>query len=182
MLLEIDTLSGFNCADEEILIYTVNPRLKPFYFKKNPYCEKVIFNLPIGIYETENAVSRVKPLVYYPPKLPQPERRTIPPKKLTIFVGENPNKCSINRHNGKILIDDRLTFMPLPFIHFILFHELGHYFYKSEYKADIYAAAEMLNIGYNPTQVMYAQYLMLSDHQRRRKAILLKFLKQTKTN
>lgn len=181
MLLEIDNLSGFNCADEEILIYSVNPRLKPFYFKKNPNCDKVFFNLLKGIYTTDNAVARVKPLVYLPPKLPRPERRTKAPKKLTIFVGENPNKCSINRHNGKILIDDRLTFMPLPFIHFILFHELGHYFYKTEYKADIYAAAKMLKIGYNPTQVMYAQYLMLSDHQRARKRILINFLNQTKT-
>lgn len=177
----VSKISGFFSCDNEILIYSLLPRKKPFYFKKNPDKKKVFFNLPKGDFFTENKIFATKKINYKTPILPKPERRTIPPKYLTIFVGENPNKCSINRHNGKILIDDRLLFMPLPFIHFILFHELGHYFYKTEFKADIFAANEMFKIGYNSSQIMYAQYLLLSDYQRKRKRILLKFLKQTKT-
>lgn len=39
---------------------------------------------------------------------------------------------------------------------FILLHELGHYFYKTEWKTDLFALYYYLQLGYNKSQAFYA--------------------------
>jgi len=177
-----DKISGFSCSDEEIEIFSTEPRLKPFYHKRNvDYCE-VYFNLPKGKFYTENAIFKAEKLIYEIPELPEAERNLKPPKTaLKVIVSDNPNKCSVDKKKGLIIIDRNLLSDPLPYLHFILFHEIGHYEYQTEYKCDLFSAKAMIEKGYNPSQVLTAQQVSLSDRQAERKVIMLDFLQQIKT-
>jgi hypothetical protein len=53
---------------------------------------------------------------------------------------------------------------------YILLHEVGHYFYsgqgqKSEIYCDLFSANEMLKIGFNPSQIKWAQSGTLSNSE-----------------
>lgn len=179
MRLQLDNIKGFVCSDEEIEIFSTEPRTKPFYYKSNEAGEKVYFNLPKGKYETENNLLRAPKVIYELPELPEPERNLKAPKTpLRVIVSENPNKCSVDKKKGLIIIDRTLLSDPLPYLHFILFHEIGHYEYKTEYKCDLFSAVEMIKQGYNPSQVLTAQQVSLSDRQIERKTIMIDFLQQ----
>ena len=141
---------------------------------------EVSFNLPKGNYETENRLIKTEPIIYKTPELPTPERNIKAPDDLKIIVSTNPNKCSVAKQKGLIILDPSLLKEPKPFLHFILFHEVGHYDYETEWKCDVFAAKKMLELGYNPSQCLYAQYVSLSEKQNDRKEKLFNFLKQTK--
>lgn len=182
MIFEVQKLTAYKCYDCIIVIYSTLNRCKPFYYKNNSNGNEIIFNLPKGIYYTKNRIDELpKPLTYVLPRLPLAERRAKQPNSLTVYIGENPNKCSIKRSTGEIFIDDGLRVLPIPFLHFILFHELGHYFYKTEWKADLYAVKKMIDCGYNPTQCLYAHYLCLSERQGFRKRKVFNYLNKIKT-
>lgn len=179
MVFSISEKSGFFCGDEVVRICTTSPRLKTFYLKQNPKRE-LYFNLPEGEYTTDNDLEQLeRPLTYHTPELPEPERNVKEPKELTIIIEANPNKCSVAKKKGLIIIDPQLTKEPKPFLTFILFHEIGHYDYKTEWKCDLFSAKKMLEKGYNPSQCMYAQHVSLSEKQQDRKDILKEFLTET---
>lgn len=156
--------SGFICQGGQLLITKYG---KPFYVvnKQTPFA----FNLPKGVYECNLEVKKLdKPVVYSTPSLPSRERTVKLPKNFKVLLIDNPNKCSVVMELGLILLDKSLKESPEPFIVYILFHELGHFFYKSEDKCDRFAEYQMLKRGYNPSQCKYANNITLRCEDRKK--------------
>lgn len=156
---------GFSTTDNVVKIYDNNNVL--FYFKENRN-GKLYFNLPRGKYKTYNNLFKCKPRQYKKHYLPKPNKRKKLPENFEIKYINNPNKCSVDNKNHIIYFDNSFKRSPLPIKDYIKFHELGHYFYsgegnRSEICCDIFAANCMLKIGYNPSQVKWAQNGTLSN-------------------
>lgn len=71
---------------------------------------------------------------------------------------------------GKIFFDrDFLNTLDRPTLTFILLHEFGHYLYsgngqESEKKCDLFATAKMIELGYNPNQILKASLFSLTNN------------------
>ena len=129
---------------------------RPFYIKKigDSGNRFVHFNLPPGRYNSSRELTRLpRPIKYRCKKLPTAERLLDIPE-LNITVQENPHKCTVYFKTGDIVIDPSMAALAKPNLLHILFHELGHFYYKTEWKCDIFACNQMLKIGYNPSQCL----------------------------
>lgn len=162
---KVNEKTGFYCFDAIVKIYDDRGIL--FYFKENKD-GKIYFNLPKGVYSTFNTLSKKAPRSYNLTKLPTANDKKELPKKFKIVYCENPHKCSVDNNRHIIYFDNSFKNMPLPIKDYIKFHELGHYFYsgqgnRSEILCDLFAKNCMLKIGYNPSQVRWAQSGTLSD-------------------
>lgn len=151
--------TGFYCFDAIVKIYDNRGIL--FYFKENKN-GKIYFNLPTGVYSTFNSLSKKTFRVYNLSKLPTANNKKDLPKTFKIIYCENPHKCSVDNDKHIIYFDYSFKDMPLPVKDYIKFHELGHYFYsgqgnRSEILCDLFAKNCMLKIGYNPSQIRWAQ-------------------------
>jgi hypothetical protein len=114
---------------------------------------KVKFNLPLGVYKYDGNFVRLEmPVAMSNIPLPLKERN-LGHKRYEIIFGENPNKCTIFYDRGIILFDNQFLRKPLYVKYVIYFHELGHHWYNSEEKADLYAAKKLLELGFNPSQI-----------------------------
>lgn len=165
--------TGFVCYDKLIEIYDSN-RI-PFYVKKNNV-GKLHFNLPKGEYVTRNNIQKAEFRKYKLPRIEEGNSKTKLPKQFKVVFCNNPHKCSVDLKNGIIYFDNIFKTYPRPLIDFVKFHELGHYYYKgegnaSEKKCDLFAACIMLCVGYNPSQIAWAQQSTLSEqiHAKQRK-------------
>ena len=173
--ISVPSVSGFRCTDEVIKIYDDKKRL--FYQRLNPAKELCKFNLPKGEYFTPCNVARGEIVVYDIPQMPRPEKITPLPKKFFIEVGKNPNKCSVYMVTGKIFFDKQfLSSLNRSEICYIILHEFGHYLYSgngmsSEKKCDTFATCKMLELGYNPNQILKASLnsLTSSENSKKRK-------------
>lgn len=146
--------------------YSENPvkifRNGKLFYSFDKVCK---FNLPIGRYQTYNQLSKLKHPVHYNLKtLPRPERDIKLPSKFTVLKENNPNKCSVNMLTGVILIDPNFAMQNPVFLTFVLFHELGHYLYETEWKCDVFASNQMLKRGYNPSQCFNSSYHTLKNN------------------
>lgn len=134
----------------------------PFYVFNNP--RGFTFTLPPGTYTlSEGYMVKVGPAHLKDPVLP---RMRIPfPKMIRFEFAPNPNKCSIDLVRGLIWCDPSIQDLPEFCLTFILFHEIGHYFFgggeANERKCDEFAAAQMRKRGYNPSQIMAASAMTL---------------------
>lgn len=135
-------------------------------------CEKdKIFNLPKGIYTIKGVV---KEFNYKPnklPVLPKSERNEISLNdlldKLKVSFAYNPAKASINIYTGEIVIDSELNKkLSTPEFMFIYLHELGHLYYKTEWKCDMYAMYQMLKKGFNYSQCKFSINQLLKPSNR----------------
>lgn len=136
-----------------------------------------LFNLPEGTYYTKaNITILPKPNPSPVLKLPRRERHKKPPKNITVQFGHNPSKATIYHKQNRILFDTQFLRKPLYVVWFIYYHELGHKLYKSEHKADLFAAKMMFRDGFNETQIMQAPFNSLSSKQNFRKHLILKTL------
>ena len=152
----------------------------PFYYMES-FKGEPTFNLPEGVYWSENDLIEIKPLIYITPPVPKPEKRIkneLPEYNIT--VQDNPNKASVNITTGDIFLDPKFASKQKPLLTYILFHELSHNLYYSEIKCDIYAASEMLKRGFNPSQCFYSSYFCLSSKNTDRKEDLFNWLKKVK--
>lgn len=144
-------VAGF-CGKAPIKIY--DNKNRPFYIKERSVLPsgRVYFNLPTGKYITENTLEKLhRPIHYKLPPLPIQEwQKKIP--KITIKVEPNPHKCSVFYDTGIIILDPSFAKQTKPSLLHILFHEIGHFLYKTEWKCDIFSSAQMLKRGYNPSQ------------------------------
>jgi len=150
---------GFQTTDKAIRVFDKNR--KPFYVfdaKK----DVTRFNLPKGVFYTDNKIIPLKCPVKYRLTLPPFEREIKRPKKIVVTWGDNPNKATIVLQAGKILIDNSFKNYPSFVPVYVIFHEIGHYRYKSELGADAFARVQMLKRGYNPSQIGMASRLTLS--------------------
>lgn len=136
------------------------------------------FNLPGGIYKYNGSFIKLDFPVDQINIILPPKERTIngSQKKYKIIWGENPNKCTIFYSPGVILFDKSYINSPLFIRYGFYFHELGHHFYKTEWKADLYATKKMLDYGFNPSQIGRVGLMTLSDSSFDRKEKIVKIL------
>lgn len=136
------------------------------------------FNLPFGIYRYDGSFVKLdSPLSIATITLPAKERKLNGAgKKYKIVFGDNPNKCTIFYGPGVILFDRSFLRSPLYVRYGIYFHELGHHFYKTEWKADLYATKKMLDYGFNPSQIGRVGLMSLSNGSFDRKEKIVKML------
>jgi hypothetical protein len=125
--------------------------------------ERLDFNLPAGIYKYDgNFIKLPLPVPVKMITLP-PKERHYNSKRYEIIFGNNPNKCTIFYKDGIILFDNQFKNSPLYIKYGIYYHELSHHWYKTEWKADIYAAKMMLEKGFNPSQIGLVQLETLGN-------------------
>ena len=125
--------------------------------------ERLEFNLPAGEYRYDGSFIKLPfPIPVRHITLPMKERNYAP-KRYEIRFGDNPNKCTIFYDEGVILFDNSFKNKPLYIKYHIYFHELGHHWYKTEWKADLYSAKKMLEKGFNPSQIGLANLESLTN-------------------
>jgi hypothetical protein len=126
------------------------------------------FTLPAGTYTISGGtmIGRMKARKGH--KTPGGTRYPLP-DQVRLHFAPNPNKCSISLPNGVIVADPSLRNLPTFALVFILFHEIGHYFYTAEEDCDRFAADEMHRRGYNPSQIALATELTLGAGNAARK-------------
>jgi hypothetical protein len=121
------------------------------------------FNLPAGEYKYDGSFTKLSsPVPVVSVTLPMHERN-IQKKRYEIRFGENPNKCTIFYDEGVILFDNSFRNKPLYIKYAIYFHELGHHWYKTEWKADLFSIKKMLDKGFNPSQIGLASLETLTS-------------------
>jgi hypothetical protein len=176
----LDKKTGFYTRDKVVILC----HGLPFYVST----KETTFNLPSGTYEVEQgSIEELpKPIVYIVPTLPRPTRKSITPKKLKIIVEPNPHKCTFDLNKGTVRIDPAFIDKGKTFLAFIFGHEIGHLNYlgskhddNGELKCDKYSAKMLIDEGYNPSQLYFAQNLCLT-HSPERKEQFENFLKQIK--
>ena len=133
--------------------------------------ERLRFNLPSGKYNFNGSFIRLdKPVEFEKITLPPKERHIQKPKKgYQVIYGNNPNKCTIYYKAGIIIFDNSFRETPIFYRYGIYFHEIGHHFYKTEWKADMYATKKMIDFGFNPSQIALTGLLTLSSDSYDRK-------------
>jgi len=142
--------------------------------------EMLKFNLPAGIYKFDGSFTKLPfPVPMQTIILPAKERNFIK-KRYNIEFGDNPNKCTIFYDRQLILFDNSLKSMPLYVKYGIYYHELGHHYYKTEAKADLFSAKKMLEKGFNPSQIGRVALESLSNNSMERKMKIVN--KLTKNN
>lgn len=172
--IKIKDITGFY-SKNPVIIFDEN--LKTFYEKINVPKNGLYFNLPKGIYYTFCNIQKLsEPIKQALPILPKPEKK-VPFKKIRVKVGENKNKATINISTGEVLLDKNIFDAKKQVSTFILLHEIGHFFYYSEEKCDLFAAYFMLKNGYNRTQIAHAIDAGLSSRSDCRKKQLFNEIK-----
>lgn len=145
------------------------------------------FTLPVGRYVVEGA--RYVGPFKAPRALTFGRTSKRIPRRIRVVFAPNPNKCSIHLRRGLIVCDPSLRELPRVCLTFILFHEIGHFYWNNartpdeaeahERACDAFAAAEMLRAGWNPSQVAFAIDETLSPHSQGRKDERWEDLKNT---
>ena len=180
--ISVSKKTGFFTYGSPVVIY--DHRSKPFYMHPANGGKFFSFNLPKGEYFTEcNCEPMREPIPYALPTLPKRQKNIPIParlKQMRVKIGRNPNKASVIVGVHSVLVDPAIFALPLPNIIFVLFHEIGHYYFKSEEFCDLFAARQMLRLGYNPTQCSTAIIGTLSERAEGRKNCLVQKLFNTK--
>jgi hypothetical protein len=176
----IDKKTGFY-TDGKIVILCHG---LPFYVST----KETTFNLPKGIYEViDGRIQELPcPITYIVPKLAPPTRKARTPEKLEIIVEPNPHKCTFDLNKGLVKIDPEFVSKGKAFLSFIFGHEIGHLNYlgsrhdeNGELKCDKFSAKMLIDEGYNPSQLFFAQNLCLT-HSPERKEKFENFLNNIK--
>lgn len=136
--------------------------------------------MPKGKYFSNNTLRKSDTKINYSLELPTPEGFRDLPKKFVVKFARNKNKCSIfpkfNPSYALIIFDHSFKNVPNFILRYVLYHELGHFFYfgngdKSEMKCDTFANYCMLLTGFNPSQCYIANNYILSNKQKHRKQL-----------
>jgi len=88
--------------------------------------------------------------------LPEPERNRYKPFKIEFNKELKGTPARIFTQEGVIEVAPTYYKLDPPTRLFILLHELGHYFYETEWKTDTFALYYYLKLGYNKSQAFYA--------------------------
>ena len=154
MIVNSERKTGFGAVGK-VKVFDLNDSNRLFYSRD--FKESGMFNLPAGRWLIMGRVTKHRFHYLDRPSLPKPERGH-KMKCSKIVITDNPNKASTDPKTGLIILDKKISKKPRAELLFILLHEKGHTFYKSEYKCDFYAASKMLDLGYNPSQIAMAAY------------------------
>lgn len=161
----VDSKSGFRCNSNSVKIFDRNNNI--FYVRKAK-TSPLFFNLPKGVYMTpDTLIKQSCPIIYVLPKFtPLFEKNRVFPKDIKVVFAANPNKASIalTKDRYTIIVDNSIKAKGRLFYSFVINHELGHHFYKLEDGADFAAYVNMINQGYNPSQIFYAAAFTLNKN------------------
>ena len=133
-------------------IYDANKELFYSHTPKNK-----VFNLPAGVFYSNNNLKIAgAPLLFKAMKLPRADNYCkIAKGDFIATFGNNPNKATIFLDEGKIFIDRKYyESLDTTGKTFVMQHELGHRHFKSETAADAYAFNKLLEMGFNPSQIV----------------------------
>jgi len=187
--LTVPKKSGFAVTDQNTPVNIRDDRGIMFYTTE-PIMPVDSFNLPAGKYMVDSGYFKklASPVVFKKQKMPFPETAFATlPLNFKIAFGMNPNKCTIFWKQKLILFDDGsgsgvdFREVPRPYFDFILNHEYGHSFYgygtlytPEQYEAycDLFASNRMLDMGYNPSQIINSPKATLSSRQDYRKEFI----------
>lgn len=109
-----------------------------------------------------------------------PERKRVV-KMPDIVKNENFNgPARINTKDARIELGPPFFALPIPTKIFILLHEIGHFYYKTESKCDAFAYYHFCKLGYNNSQAFYALSKVITLHNENLKRLftLLKLIQQ----
>ena len=109
--------------------------------------------------------------------LPEPERNKFKPFKIEFNQKLSGTPARIFTDAGVIEIGEKYYKYDPPTRLFILLHELGHYFYKTEWKTDTFALYYYLKLGYNKSQAFYSLSKVLHPSENNMKRIINLFKK-----
>jgi hypothetical protein len=141
---------------------------RPFYsFKKNGVFK---FNLPRGVYSITGKVKQLqKPVEYiFKPSRKREHFHELPVNgELKIIYGNNPNKASIFPKKHVVIIDNQYKKAHPVVKDYLLFHEIGHYLYKTEKFADEFAQENLIKKGYPFSLIVKAaEKTLFNGHER----------------
>ena len=174
--LNIPEKTGFRVLNPNAPILIRDKWGKLFYTTETMTPKVRAFNLPRGEYIVETGlISEEKiPVIFKLPTMPSPER-VLPfdPSTFKIIFAPNPSKCTINWFTRVIKFDTSFKEKSIPVFRYILYHEFGHKFFKTEKYCDLFAVCKMLNEGFNPSQIGRAQIETLSDKADYRKIFII---------
>lgn len=144
--------TGFEASGSVRVLY---PDGSVFYAidKKGPFQ----FNLPKGRYIFQTPVKRLARPVVFQFKSKRKVEKNIPLpgiKDLKIEYGDNPNKATIFLKEFRILFDNQFKTAAPVIKDYLLYHEIGHFLYKSEEFADEFAQESLIRLGY-PESLVY---------------------------
>lgn len=180
MLYNLKGKTGFRSKAPLVAVYTTD--FEPFYVMKKKG-EYTYFNLPKGEYIIEVEVERLtSPNYFAVPPLPKYERNIKRPNEIKIIFATNPNKCSIDLQKGVIICDHSIRAKGRAEQTFVIYHEFGHYFYKTESSCDKFATRKMIEEGFNPSQTVFSVNGCLSERSQERKNEIYNFAKKVKRN
>lgn len=185
--IKLDHKTGFQNLEPGLPVIIHDNRNIPFYdsrFLRNavPY-----FNLPAGKYKivSGNFIPTSKPYPFEKFILPPPEWHRKSPENFQVVFEPNEHKALVDWKGKRIVFDDSFLNRPLPQVMFIFWHEVGHKNYgghmpgsekydRSEHYCDMFAHNQMIDEGYNPSQIGMSPLDTLSDKQlKKRKAKLI---------
>lgn len=159
-MISVENCTWFYCENLPVTVYTGDGQK----FYQTTKGSKGFFSLPKGVYSFSKPVKKVEKRYRKIPKLPEPQRYITKPEKWKLILCRNSAKCSIKLESGKVYFDRDLwnKLNKLQRL-FILLHEFGHYFYKSEHLCDLYAKVKLLEQGYNRSQVAGIDFKILTN-------------------
>jgi hypothetical protein len=139
----------------------VNVYRNGLLYCEKPFLKNTLFyiNLPFnGFYSFSGfgfVLMETTSLIYSDIKinLPEPERnaQSFGISKVSIDnLSTSPARIAVDKN--LVILNPKFFKYPVEIRFFILLHELGHYFYKTEWKCDQYAAHHFLKMGLNPSQ------------------------------
>lgn len=131
--------------------FKVNIPFKGNYYFKNNDCKLV------AIKPLERTILNID--------LPIAERDKTPLIRSFSSDNESKSPARIYTDIGKIVINDRFKNYPIEVRMFILLHEYGHFYYKTEHKCDEFAAFHFCDMGFNPSQAFESLAGVLHDSE-----------------
>lgn len=88
--------------------------------------------------------------------LPTPDRDRLKPFDIVYNPKLTASPARNFTNKGLIEYGTKFKTYPFPIRVFILLHEIGHFFYKNECDADLFAAVHFIRLGYNNSTALYA--------------------------
>jgi len=137
------------------------------YFRRYTTDNRILINLPIHsrkivVYVSKGALASILQMPLEFPNLPYidtPEKfRTYEIEDFKVFENNRMNSPA-RMYPGKPVIEinrEKMQKYPVPVQNFIKYHEVGHYFFDDEIKADTWATITFLNRGYNLSSAWYS--------------------------
>jgi len=164
---------------------------KKHYFYNAPEKTTFFFNAPLGGVYTVKGANGSEPKNYEAQpleatnhaglSLPTPERV---PQVTSNFISDrkapDSTPARMNRFTGEIQTAEWFNDLPAEVKHFILLHEQGHNYYKTEEYCDLYAVKMFISQGFNPSQAVLALELGIHGDNRQKNERLNNVVKALK--